>query len=115
MAERGPRRRVVGLAIDWEPLEELYLEADLMPDLPLVACREAVPVYSREDGHQVGRATTRVWSTLLKKYIAIATLDVPYDEPGTEVAMEVTVSFSRKRAPARVQSLPFFRPERARG
>lgn len=113
-AERGPRRRVVGLAIDWEPLEQLYLEADLMPDLPLVACREPVPVYSREDGRQIGRATTRVWSTLLKKYIAIATLDVPYDEPGTEVGMEVTVSFARKRAPARVQSLPFFRPERAR-
>jgi hypothetical protein len=35
---------VVGLEIDWQPLEELHLAAGLMPDLPLLPCREPVPV-----------------------------------------------------------------------
>ncbi|MGB5354666.1 MAG: aminomethyltransferase family protein, partial [Woeseia sp.] len=89
--ERG--RRVVGLEIGWEALEELYLRAGLMPDLPLAPCREPVPVYNRSGG-QIGRVTTRVWSTMLKKYIGLATVDSAYAEPGTEVAMEVTVDYA---------------------
>ena len=111
---RGPRRRVVGLQADWEPIEDAYLAADLMPDLPMTPCREPVPVYSAGDVRQVGRVTTRVWSKLLKRYIAIATVDAALAEPGEEVAMEVTVNFARRRVPARVVKLPFFRPERAR-
>ena len=84
-----------------------------MPDLPLAPCREPVPVYNR-GGRQIGRVTTRVWSTLLKKYIGLATVEAAYAEPDTEVSMEVTVDFARKNAPARVVKLPFFRPDRMR-
>lgn len=107
------QRRVVGLEIDWEPLEDLYLRAGLMPDLPLAPCREPVPVYD-SGGRQIGRVTTRVWSSLLKKYIGLATVEGAYAEPDTEVLMEVTVDFARKNAPARVVKLPFFRPDRMR-
>lgn len=110
--ESGSARRVVGLRIDWEPLERAYGRADLMPDLPLTACREPVPVYA--DGHHIGRVTTRCWSTLLKKYIGIATIPARYAEPGTEVQMEVTVNFRRERAPARITELAHFRPDRLR-
>ncbi len=108
----GTRWRLVGLEIDWEPLERLYQRVGLMPDLPQLACRETVPVYRHADGPQIGRATTRVWSTLLKKYIALATIEARYAEPGTEVAMEVTVHHRRQRAPARIVRPPFYRPER---
>ncbi|MGD8331511.1 MAG: glycine cleavage T C-terminal barrel domain-containing protein, partial [Acidobacteriota bacterium] len=113
-AERaqGSPRRVVGIEIDWEPLEQVYADADLMPDLPQTACREPVPVYG--DGHHVGRVTTRCWSTLLKKYIGIATVDARYADSGSKVEMEVTVNFRRKRVAARVTDLAHFRPERLR-
>jgi aminomethyltransferase len=112
---RGSRRRLVGLEIDWQPLEEVHLAAGVMPDLPLVPCRESVPVYARdEEGRQVGRVTTRVWSTLLKKYLALATLEAAYAEPGTEVDMEITVHHRRWRAPATVGKPSFYRPERMR-
>ncbi len=107
------QRQVVGLEIGWEALEAMYLRAGLMPDLPLAPCREPVPVYNR-GGTQIGRVTTRVWSTMLKKYLAIATVEAAYAEPNTEVAMEVTVDYARKNVPARVAKLPFFRPERMR-
>jgi aminomethyltransferase len=106
---------LVGLEIDWQPLEEVHLAAGVMPDLPLVPCRESVPVYARdEEGRQVGRVTTRVWSTLLKKYLALATLEAAYAEPGTEVDMEITVHHRRWRAPATVGKPSFYRPERMR-
>jgi glycine cleavage system aminomethyltransferase T len=73
-----------------------------------------VPVYAGLTGLQVGQVTSRVWSSLLKKYVALAGVETEYASPGTELAMEVTVRYSRRRAPARVVKLPFFRPERMR-
>jgi len=89
------------------------MAAGVMPDLPLKPCREPVPLY-RSDGKQIGRVTTRVWSTLLKKYIGLATVEAAYATPGTEVSMEITVDFARKSAPAHIAKLPFFRPDRMR-
>jgi len=111
--DRDPARRVVPLEIDWQPLEDLYLAADLMPDLPMAVCREPVPVYSVE-GQQAGRATSRVWSKLLKKYLVIATVDAAHADTGSRVEMEVTVHHRRCRVPATVVKPPFFRPERMR-
>jgi len=111
----GTSRRVVGLEVPWPPIETLYLgQAGMMPDLPLLACRDPVPVYAPSTGRQIGRATTRVWSTLLKKYVAIATVDDEWAAPGTEVSLEMTVHWQRRTVPARVAATPFFRPDRAR-
>jgi aminomethyltransferase len=112
--ERGSAWRLVGLEIDWDPLEKLYLDVGLMPDLPHAVDRRPVPVYAGISGPQVGQATSRVWSTLLKKYVALATVEASYGAPGTELAMEVTVRYSRRQAPARVVKTPFYRPERMR-
>jgi aminomethyltransferase len=109
----GPKRKTVGLEIDWQPMEDLYLAANQMPDLPLTTCRDPVPVYSTE-GAQIGRVTTRIWSTLLKKYIGIALIDSRFAKPGTMVDMEVTVQYQRKRAPAKVVKPQFYRPARAK-
>lgn len=111
--ERGPRRRIVGLEIDWEPLEAVYMAEGLMPDLPTAVCRESVPVYS-PDGVQAGRASSRVWSRLLKKYLAIATVDAAHAIPDSRVEMEVTVNYRRARVQGSVVRMPFFRPERMR-
>ena len=114
LRERGPARRVIGLELEWQALEDLYMEADLMPDLPATVCREPVPVYSAE-GLQVGRATSRVWSKLLKKYLVIATVDAAHAVVGSRLEMEVTVHHRRCRALATAVEKPFFRPPRLRG
>ena len=110
--ERGTERRVIGIEVAWEPLEQIHAADSLMPDLPLLTCRESVPLYA--DGGQIGRVTTRCWSTLLKKYIGIATVDSQYATVGTNVDMEITVNFRRRRVPTRVVQLPHFRPDRLR-
>ena len=111
--ETGPRRRDVGLEIEWQPLEEAYMAADLMPDLPMTVCREPVPVYSGE-GLQVGRASSKVWSKLLKKHIALATIDEDCAQIGSRVEMEVTVQYRRCRVAATVADKGFYRPARMR-
>ncbi len=108
----GSDWQLVGLEIPWEPLEDLYMEAGLMPELPTTAWRDAIPVYC--DGLQVGRATSGCWSTTLKKYLALASVKTPYTGIGTELQMEITVDYARRQAPARVVELPFYRPSRMR-
>jgi aminomethyltransferase len=110
--ERGPAWQFRGLEVDCSALERLYAEWGLPPELPITAWRTSVPVYRGKE--QVGYATSGCWSPLLKRYIALAHLLTPHSEPGTKLEFEVTVEHRRRRAPARVRSLPFFNPERKR-
>jgi aminomethyltransferase len=62
------------------------------------------------DGKQVGYASTSTWSPVLKKYIALAHVQRPHYEPGSQVTVEVTVEHHRRQTPAKVVKLPFYDP-----
>jgi aminomethyltransferase len=111
-ASRAPKWQFVGIEIGWEGLERLYAEVGLATHLPPTAWRMSVPIYSGVE--QKGYATSGGWSPLLKKYIALAHLRVPWANPGTQLDMEITVEHRRRRAAARVVKKPFFDPERKR-
>lgn len=111
-AARGPAWAFVGIEVDWDSLERLYLEAGLTPRLPTVAWRTSVPLYVA--GQQVGYATSGCWSPILKKYIALAHVRAAWASPGTPVEIEMTVEHRRKLATARVVKKPFFDPARKR-
>ncbi len=113
-AARPPLWRLRGIAVDWDSLERLYAAVGLPPTLPSVAWRTSVPVLVEGGGVQVGYATSGCWSPLLKQYIALAHLEAAYSEPGTPLALEVTVEHRRRPAAARVVSLPFLDLERKR-
>src|SRR6185503_13237439 len=110
--ENGSQWGFVGIEVQWESLERIYAERALPPQLPTVAWRTSAPVYAH--GKQVGYATSGCWSTLLKKYLALAHLRAPHFTAGTEVRLEVTVEHRRQQADAVVRKLPFFDPERKR-
>ncbi len=90
----GTPRLFMGLEVPWDVIEKLYAEEGLHPELSQEASRVGIPVYSGEK--QVGKATSSCWSKLLKKFIALATLDAPYAKPGTTVDLEMTVEYIRK-------------------
>ena len=106
----GPPRRLVGLELDWRPLEELYRAKGLTPALDPAPSREPVPLYTR--GRQVGKATSTTWSPTLKQVVALASVDADQSELGAKLDVEWTVEAQRSRVPARVVELPFFNPER---
>jgi aminomethyltransferase len=110
---RGPAWSTIGLEIDLASLENLYRAFDMPLQLPAAAWNSPVPIYALE-GEQVGRATSGVWSPLLKKYIAIARLRTQHASPGARVMMEVTIEAQRLRAEAVVVRRAFYDPERKR-
>ena len=73
----------------------------------------AVPVYLGD--RQIGKATSTTWSPVLKKMLALATLERPHYAEGTGVEVEVTVEAKRHRVPATVVRTPFFNPTRKTG
>ena len=107
---QGPRRRIVGIDVNWTEVEALHEELGLVPVAPAAASRVAVPI--RRNGRQVGRATTTAWSPTLKRLLAIATIDAPHHEIGTRVELEVTVDAARHYVTATVVQTPFFNPPR---
>jgi aminomethyltransferase len=106
----GPGRQVVGLEIEWTAVEGLYAEHGLPPQVPSTASRVPVPLY--RGGRQVGKATSTTWSPVLKKLIALATVDAAWAKPDTTLEVEITVEAVRHRAPATVVSTPFYNPPR---
>jgi len=106
----GPRRQIVGLQIDWPSVERIYDNAGLPPTVGATASRTPVPVY--RGSKQVGKATTTTWSPVLKKMIALATIDRPHFADGTTLDMELTVEAVRHRVPVKVVPTPFFNPPR---
>lgn len=107
---RGHARQVVGLEMEWTEVEAIYEQLGLAPAIAATASRVAVPVYA--SGRQVGKATTTTWSPVLKKMIALATVDRPHYATGTRLEMEVTVEAVRHRVSAAVVPTPFFNPAR---
>ena len=105
---RGHQRQVVGLEISWTDVESLYTKVGLTPQVPIAASRVAVPVY--KGGRQVGKASSTTWSPVLKKLIALATVDRPHFATGTTLEVEITVEAVRHRARAAVVATPFYNP-----
>ncbi|MGA8433153.1 MAG: aminomethyltransferase family protein [Candidatus Sulfotelmatobacter sp.] len=109
-AKNGVPRQLVGLEVDWTDIEALYERYGLTPAAPTAASRVAVPIYSGEK--QVGKATTTSWSPILKKLIALASVETAHSKPGTTLQMEITIEAIRLKTNVKVTTLPFFNPPR---
>jgi len=105
----GSAWKLMGLEVEWNGMERLFKDVGLPPQIPGMAMRGSLPILIGDV--QVGYSSTSTWSPLLKKYIALAHLQKPYYEVGTDVRMEITVEHHRQHAPAKVVKLPFYEPE----
>jgi aminomethyltransferase len=108
----GAPRRLVGLDLDWVELEAMHLRHGLSPAVSPQAWRDQVPVFGA--GRQVGRATSGTWSAILKKNVALATVEAASAGPGTHLEIGWSVEGERGRIGATVTALPFFDPPRKR-
>jgi aminomethyltransferase len=60
----------------------------------------------------VGKATTTSWSPILKKMIALASVETEHAKLGTQLQMEITIEAIRLKTNVSVTALPFFNPAR---
>ena len=105
----------MGLDINWPDLEELYHNHGLPPHIEAGAWRHSVPIYnSKQVSSQIGYATSGTWSPILKKNIALATIEAAYAKEGTKVHFEVIVEHRRHTVRAVVGKPQFFNPDRKR-
>lgn len=111
--ENGSKWAIVGLDIDWPQLESLYAKHGLPPEIGSHAWRSSVPVYiSADKKYQTGYATSGTWSPILKKNIALATVEKKYENIGNVLRIEMTVEHKRYTVPAIISKPQFFNPER---
>ena len=110
--QAGSKWKLVGLEVDWESLQTLYGRYDLVPQLSGRASRLASPLYREQQ--QIGQATSHTFSPILKKYIAIASVESQHAALDSQLQMEFTVEHSRQKAEALIVQLPFFDPPRKR-
>jgi len=109
----GSKWAIVGLDIDWPQIESLYNKHGLPPEIGNRAWRGSIPIFmSKDKKTQVGYATSGTWSPILKKYIAIASLEKKHATSGSEVQIEMTVEHKRYIVSAIVSKPQFFNPER---
>ncbi len=109
-SRNGVKRQLAGLEVHWPEVEKLYDKFGLAPQAPSQASRVHVPVYS--GGRQVGKATSTTWSPLLKKMIALASVDTEHSRLGNHVQMEITIEGIRLKVGATITKTPFFSPTR---
>jgi len=112
--EAGPKWDLVGLEIDWPALEQLFAAHDLPPLVAGRSSRVAVPVYN-QIGRQIGQITSSTFSPILKRYIALATVEKAYAKPGIKLQVELTVEYMRQTCPAEVVQRPFYNPAHKKG
>lgn len=111
--QNGAARQFIGLEVDWEEFEKLHATYGLPPELCTEAWRDPKPLYTAS-GKQIGQATSGAWSPMLKKNLALATVDSEYVEIGRTLRIECTVEFKRHQIKATVAKKPFFDPPRKR-
>ncbi len=108
--KHGVARQFVGLEIDWTEVEARYEKFGLTPAAPSQASRVAVPVYCGEK--QVGKATSTTWSPVLKKMIALASIETSHAKLDTRLQIEITIEAIRQKVTAKIVKMPFFNPAR---
>jgi aminomethyltransferase len=109
------RWNTVGIELDVTYMEKYFREFGMPLHLPEVSWTEAVPIYADEAQNQlIGRGTSGMWSSLLKKYIAIARIPPRYGKLGSRFFIEEVIEAKAFSIPATVVKMPFFDPPRKR-
>ncbi|MEM8734504.1 MAG: aminomethyltransferase family protein [Planctomycetota bacterium] len=114
LESNSTRWQTVGLEIDCGEYESLYRAAGVPVDRHNVYRESTLSLYRRgqKEWDYAGYASSFLYSSLLKRPIAIARLPVDLSSPGTEVDMEIAVIRKPETVTATVCEMPFFNPAR---
>ena len=111
IAERTSRWRLMGLVIDWQDHARRFEAAGLIPPKDHTPIHDEYYVYD-ESGHQVGWASSQMYSPMLQRHIALARVPLDLARPGCRVKVELAISHRYEYIDAEVARLPLFNPER---
>ncbi len=104
-ARGGPKRRLVGLHIDWSGIEGMFAKHGLAPAVSPFVDRDPVPLYRQ--GRKIGRATSVAWGITIKKMVGFGSVPPSMSAPGERFQIEWTVEGERGKVSATVIEYPF--------
>ena len=112
MANRTSRWTSVGLDVDWHDYERIYVEAGIMPPRDGIYCETTRSIYRIGDRQwdYAGYASSFLYSSLLRRPVAIAKLPLDLARPGIAVDLELTVIRRPVNVLAHVTRMPFYNP-----
>ena len=111
LAEKSSRWMMVGLEVDWESYESTYNDLGLLAPKDDTPVEVAMSLYD-EKRQWVGHTTSFIFSTILKKHIAMGKVVPALSGLGTELQLELMINDRPRLVAARVVKMPFFNPER---
>ncbi|CAN5635743.1 aminomethyltransferase family protein [soil metagenome] len=112
IGDKTSRWHMRGLVVDWQDYDRVYNEAGLIPPKDHTPIAEDWMVYDDGYQHQVGYATSFMYSPMLQRHIAIARIRPDFSRLGTRVKLEFTVDHHYEQVAAHVARLPLYNPER---
>lgn len=114
MKEKSSRWTTTGLAVDWQDYDRVHRESGIAPPKHELYRESTMSLYRRgsKEWDYAGYASSFLFSSLLRKPIAIAKLPLDLAQAGMEVDLEFPVIRKPKNILARVHRLPFFNPAR---
>ncbi len=104
-AKGGPKRRLVGLHVDWSGIEAMFAKHGLAPGVSPFVQRDPVPLYKQ--GRRIGRATSIAWGITIKKMVGFGSVPPSLAAPGERLQVEWSVEGERGKVPATVVEYPF--------
>jgi len=104
-AKGGPKRRLVGLHVDWSGIEGMFAKHGLAPAVSPFVNRDPVPLYKQ--GRKIGRATSVAWGITIKKMVGFGSVPPSMSAPGEHLQIEWTVEGERGKVSATVIEYPF--------
>ncbi len=107
----GPQLALVGLELDWDEQQALYAKHGLPVQVHPGAWRSGVPVFDNDGSRQIGKATSGAWSPMIKKNLALASVETRCAQTGMQLKIEYTVEYRRETVTAVVAPMPFYNPE----
>ena len=105
------RWATVGIMLDWQAFNDLYVEAGLVPYMDEIPAAWETMLYDTQ-GERAGYATSLMYSPMMQRYIGIARVRPELAQIGGIVQVEQIVNHEYRTTPAEITKLPFYNPER---
>jgi aminomethyltransferase len=109
IANKTSRWKTVGLMLDWQHYDQTYSDLGLIPPKDTTPIEEVHSLYDAERSY-LGYATSLMYSSLLKRHIAIGKLPPHLSKPGSEAYLELMIVHRPQYVLANVVRLPFYDP-----
>lgn len=112
--QKTSRWKTVGLTVDWNAYEQVHRDAGIMPPKEGIYHEGTMSIYRRggKEYEYAGYASSFLYSSLLKRHIAIAKLPLDLVESGAQVDLELSVIRRPVNVMAQVVEMPFYSPPR---